>query len=85
MSKRIRKRDKFRERANHIIQEAWEVNGRVETGNGDEVEVQLRILNGLLAIALTEFTARPHDEGRSGPLGELINLRDIMGSSDESF
>lgn len=75
------KRDQYRKQASHIIQEAWEINGT--PAKADPVEEQLRILNGLLAIALTEFTARPKGGGKSGFAGSIINLRDVLAEEVE--
>ena len=69
--------DKFRERSQHMIQEAWEINGG--PGIEDDIEVQLRILNGLLAMALTEVAAKPFTGGK---FGSLVSLRDLFEGSD---
>lgn len=71
------KRETFQEQANHIIQEAWAINGAPDMSEG--VEVQLRILNGLLAIALAEVCAPPV----VGKLGSLVRLRDVLGRADD--
>lgn len=71
------KRGTYHNRARQILQEAWEINGAPDVE--DQIEVELRTLNGLLAIALTEFTAKPVEEGRSNVLGgAMIGLMDVM-------
>lgn len=71
------KRGTYHERARQILQEAWEINGAPDVE--DQIEVELRTLNGLLAITLTEFTARPVEEGRSNTLGgAMIGLGDVL-------
>lgn len=75
------RRDTYHNRARQILQEAWEINGAPDIE--DQMEVELRTLNGLLAIALTEFTAKPVEEGRSNVLGgAMIGLRDVMSEID---
>lgn len=76
------KQELYREQARKVLQEAWEINGTYNVE--DEMELQLRTLNGLLAIALVEFTARPMTEGKSSPIGgSLVGLRDALGGDDD--
>lgn len=69
------KREAFETQAQHIIQEAWHING--EPGISDDIAVQLRILNGLLAMAIAEVLAPPKTPS---PIGyDLVRLgRDVL-------
>lgn len=71
----------FREQVQHVIQEAWEINGvaGIAVDGGGAVEIQLRILNGLLAMALTEICAPPV----TGQFGSLVRLRDAIERNRE--
>lgn len=66
-------RDAFVRQAKEIIDLAWIVNGR--PGIPEGVESELRVLNGLLALALVEFTSRPYDRG-------AVALRDVLTDKD---
>lgn len=76
------KRDIYEERVRQILQEAWEINGAPDVE--DQTEFELRTLNGLLAIALTEFTARPVSEGKSSPIGgSMFGLADVIAEINQ--
>lgn len=71
------KRKTYLTQAREILRLAWDINGAPNVE--DQIEVELRTLNGLLAIALTEFTARPVEEGRSNTLGgAMIGLKNAI-------
>lgn len=72
-------REIFVQRAKEVLHTAWEVGG--DHGVEDPIEAELRTLNGLLAMALTEVAAKPHGGGR---FGSLISLYQALGEqSDE--
>lgn len=76
------KRTTYHNRARQILQEAWEINGAPDVE--DQTEIELRTLNGLLAIALTEFTARPVSEGNSSPIGgSMFGLADVIAEINQ--
>lgn len=68
-------RDAFISQAKEIIDLAWVVNGAPNQEPG--LEAELRTLNGLLAIALVEFTSRPYDRG-------AVALRDVLKPDGET-
>lgn len=77
------KRPTYHERVQQILQEAWEINGGPDVE--DQIEVELRTLNGLLAIALTEFTAKPVEKGKSSPIGgAMIGMSDVVAEIERS-
>lgn len=62
----------FIARGQDVVQLAWEIGGGRQ-GGSVETDQQV-ILNGLLAMALVEFTAKP----AQGRFGYLVHLRDLF-------
>ena len=67
-------KEAFRDHATALLREAWELNGDHGIPLDAGVEVQLRILNGILAMALVEFTAPPI----FGTSRRVVRIRDLL-------
>lgn len=69
----------FIRRGRSILNLAWDLNGTAI--EEDPIVSELRTLNGLLAIAITQTLARPYTG--SGITGSSVNLSELLRSIEK--
>jgi hypothetical protein len=73
----ITDRERFVQRGQEVLALAWDISGR--PGVTDETEVEARLTNGLIAIAIVEIMARPVH----GRFASIVDLRDVLKDSPD--